>query len=137
MAVYYIDSYGSDTQLFVRGIAQLITLAKSSKFRQAAIAVHNKRRVQNSIIFEEAIGKAAVKNLVDGKVIIDGCTVYLLTERIDPSSFIQGPILASSISTKFLRQVLKNRKATDIVYVPWTPEELEEFKRDNPNAISF
>jgi hypothetical protein len=137
MAVYYIDSYGSDTKLLVRGITQLIILAKSSKFRQAAIAVHTKNQVQNSIIFKEAIGKAAAKNLVNGKVIIEGYTVYLLTERIDPSGFIQGPILAAAISTKFLREVLKNRKATDIVYVPWTPEELEEFKRDNPNAVSF
>jgi hypothetical protein len=137
MAIYYIDSYGSDTQLLVRGIAQTLSLARSSKMRQAAVAVHTKDQVLHSIIWEEAIGKIPTKNLAKGETKIDSCTLYLLTERIDPADFVQGPILAAAISTKFLKKVLKNRKATDIVFVPWTPEELEEFKRDNPDAISF
>ncbi|HYN26237.1 MAG TPA: hypothetical protein VES69_14515, partial [Pyrinomonadaceae bacterium] len=75
--------------------------------------------------------------LGNGELSIDGCTLYLLTERIDPSGFVQGPILAAAINTTFLNRVMKNRKTTDIVFVAWTPEELEEFKRDNPDAISF
>src|SRR5947207_271951 len=113
MAIYYIDSYGSDTQLLVRGIAQTLSLAKASKLCQAAVAVHTKDQVLKSIIWEEAIGKVSTKNLVKGKINIDGCTLYLLTERIDPVGFIQGPILAAAISTKFLNKVLKNRKAND------------------------
>ena len=137
MGIYYINSYGSDTQLLVRGMAQMVSLAKVSKFRQAAVAVHTKNQVSHSNIWEEAIGKIPTKNLAKGETNIDGCTFYLLTERIDPVGFISGPILAAAISTEFLRRVLKNRKATDIVFVPWTSEELEELKRDRPDAISF
>jgi len=137
MAIYYIDSYGSDTQLLVKGFARLLSLTKSSKFRQAAVAAHTKDQVSRSNIWEEAIGKTPTKKLGNGELRIDGCTLYLLTERIDPSGFVQGPILAAAIGTSFLNRVIKNRKATDIVFVAWTPDELEEFKRDNPDAISF
>ena len=54
---------------------------------------------------------------------IDGCTFYLHTEHTDPAGFIRGPILAAAISTKFLNRTLKNSQATDVVFVPWTPEE--------------
>ena len=137
MSIYYIDSYGSDTELLVRGIAQTLRLAKSSQLTQAAVAAHDKRQVSGSNIWEEAIGKAATKSLGAGKIIINGCTMHLLTERIDPANFTRGPVLAAAIGTKFLEKVIKNRKATDVVFVPWTPEELEEFKENHPDAISF
>lgn len=138
MTIYYIDSYGSDTELLVRGIHKPINLAKSSGLSQAAVAAHDKRQVSGSNIWEEAIGKAATKNLGAGKtIIINGCTMHLLTERIDPINFIRGPILAAALGIDFLEKVIENRKATDIVFVPWTPEELEEFKQNHPDAISF
>jgi hypothetical protein len=137
MAVYYIDSYGGDTQLLVKGVAKVLSLAKDSRFRQAAVAAHTKNQISHSNIWEEAIGELATKNLAKGLIKIEGCTLYLLTERIDPSAFIQGPILAAAINTEFLNRVLKNRKATDVVFVPWLEEELEDFKRSNPDAISF
>lgn len=137
MAIYYIDSYGSDTELLVRGIAKTVSLAKVAKLSQAAVAAHDRKQVSGSNIWEEAIGKAATKSLGTGKVIINGCTFHLLTERIDPAGFIRGPILAAAIATKFLEKVIKSRNATDIVFVPWTPEELEEFKQNHPAAISF
>src|ERR1044071_8494598 len=123
MVIYYIDSFGSDTELLVRGIAKTIHLAKSSNLSQAAVAAHDKKQVSGSNIWEEAIGKAATKSLGAGRVVINGCTFHLLTERIDPAGFISGPILAAAIATKFLEKVIKNRKATDIIFVPWTPEE--------------
>lgn len=137
MAIYYIDSYGSDTELLARGIAKTINLAKPSKLSQAGVAAHDKRQVSGSNIWEEAIGKAATKSLGAGKVIVNGPTMHLLTERIDPTNSIRGPILAAAIGTKFLEKVIKNRKATDIIFVPWTPEELEELKQNHPDAISF
>jgi len=137
MALYYTDSYGGDTQLLVKGVAKVLSLAKDSRFRQAAVAAHTKNQVAHSNIWEDAIGKLATKNLAAGQLRIEGCTLYLLTERIDPAGFIQGPILAAAISTGFLRRVLTNRKATDIVFVPWLEEELEDFKRTSPDAISF
>lgn len=137
MAIYYIDSYGSDTGLLLRGITKTVSLAKSSKLSQAAVAAHDKRQVLGSNIWEEAIGRAATKSLGAGKVIINGYTMHLITERIDPMDFIRGPILAAAISLKFLEKVIKNRKATDVIFVPWAPEELTEFKQTHPDAISF
>jgi hypothetical protein len=137
MAIYYIDSYGSDTELLVRGITKTVSLAEAAKLSQAAVAAHDRKQVSGSNIWEEAIGRAATKSLGAGKVIVNGCAFHLLTERIDPAGFIRGPILAAAIATKFLEKVIKYRKATDIVFVPWTPEELEEFKRNHPGAISF
>ena len=114
-----------------------MTLAKCSKFREGAIAVHKRGQVARSIVWKEAIGETPTKNLAKGRAIIDGCTMHLLTERIDPANFVNGPILAAVISTKFLNEILHDCRATDIVYLPWTSAELENFKRDHRDAISI
>jgi len=137
IALYYIDSFGSDTKLLVRGIAQTLTLGKASKYRQAAVASHSRRQLACSNIWEEAIGNVARKKLGNGELTIEGCTLYLLTPRIDPPSFIQGPILAYASIAKFLPTILYHPRATDVVYVPWTPHERDDFKRCHPNAICF
>ena len=137
MALYYINSFGSDTDLLVRGLAQTLTLAKASKHRQAAVASHTRRQLARSNICAEAIGNVARKNLGNGELSIEGCTLYLLTPRIDPPGFIQGPILAYASIPKFLQQILYHPRATDVVYVPWTPQERNDFRRYHPNAISF
>src|SRR5438045_8225342 len=104
MALYYINSHGGDTQLLVRGVGKVVSLAKNSRFRHGAVAAHTKDQVRGSNIWEEAVGKLSTKNLSKGQVTIDGCTLYLLTERIDPAAFIQGPVLAAAISTQFLNR---------------------------------
>jgi hypothetical protein len=137
MAIYFIDSFGSDTELLVRGLSKTIDLAKSSGVTQAAVAAHTKRQVSGSNIWEEAIGKVLTKSLGNGEATINGYKFYLLTERIEPYGFVRGPILAAAISPKFLEVVIKNYKATDIIFVPWAPQELEEFKRKHSDAIVF
>lgn len=91
MAIYVIDSFGSDTELLVRAVAQTVTLANYSRFSEGAIAVHKRRQVASSIIWKEAIGGTATKNLAKGRAIIDRCTMHLLTERIDSADFSEGP----------------------------------------------
>ena len=137
MALYSINSFGSDTDLLVRGLAQTLTLAKTSEHRQAAVASHTRRQLATSNIWAEAIGNVARRHLGNGELAIEGCTLYLLTPRIDPPGFIRGPILAYASITKFLQQLLYHPRATDIVYVPWTPQELADFKLYHRNAISF
>jgi hypothetical protein len=137
VAVYFIDSHGSDTALLVKGLAKTMTLAKATVYRQAAVWSHNRHKLATSNIWEEAIGRDIRKNLAKGEVNIDGCNLFLLTPRIDPSGFIQGPILAYASSSRFLLRILYHPRATDVVYVPWTKGERDQFKCEHPNAISF
>ncbi len=103
--------------------------------RHGAVAAHTKDQIAHSNIWEDVIGEVATKTLSKGQVTIDGCTFYLLTERIDPAAFIRGPVLAAAISTQFLNRVLTNRKATDIIFVPWLEEELDDFKHNHTDAV--
>jgi hypothetical protein len=137
MALYYIDSFGSDTELLVKGLAQTLKLAAASEYQHAAVASHTRSQLARSNIWPEAIGKDAQKKLAKGELIIGGCTLYLLTQKIDPPNFVRGPIFAYASIQSFLQKLLCHPRATDVVYVPWTPQGLETFKRYNRTAISF
>lgn len=137
MALYFIDSFGNDPQLLVKGIAQTLSIAKTSQYLHGAFASYSKDKVRRSRNWKDAIGEIGARNLTKGEVSIDGCTFYLLTPRIDPSEFIQGPILAYGLDPTFLQRVLYHPCATDIVYVPWTQDERDHFKSYHPDAIRF
>jgi hypothetical protein len=131
--LYYTDSHGPDTPALAKAYAKLLELAKASHLRQAGIANPGKRNFVNGI-WKEVLDAQTMKHLANGRATIGGCTVFLLTERIDPQDFARGPILAAHITSKYLAELLKNWKATDIIYVPWTPEELNDFLANNPSA---
>ncbi len=137
MDLYYVDSHGSSTALLVKGIAQTVLIAELSGLSEAAVAVPRRWQIPRSIIWKEAIGLAATKSLFRGRTVIYGCTFHLLTERLDPARFTQGPVLAYAIDQKFLSKVVWNEKATAVIYIPWTLDQLEGFKHFYQKAIRF
>ena len=77
-------------------------------------------------IISDAIGGISTKLQNNGFTKLADVTAYLETERVK-SSFRSGVIIASHVSSKLLAKIISDPRATDVVYVPWAPEELQEY----------
>lgn len=137
MTKYYIDSYGSESLLLHKAFDLTLTLAKSSFLRQAAVATENKNHILSSGNWREIISERQIRILCSGRTNIERCKFYLLTKRLTPPEFTGGPVLAYGISILFLNNVIENPKVTDVIFAPQTSNDLQLFKRNNPEAISF
>src|SRR5207248_1098993 len=112
-------------------------LGKVSRFRMAGIALPVKDSLKKPLV-RQVLGLDITKQLNKGPASIEGCEVFLLTEKIDPHAFVAGPILAVHILPKYLAELMRiDRNATDIIYVPWTIAERDIFVDKNPNATAI
>lgn len=112
-----------------------VTLAATAGSYQAAIAVHVKDQVQRSAI-SAILGEQRTKQLLKGSVDVSGVKIHLITERIR-SGLIRGPLVAAYVAPTFLDKLIKEKRFTDIIYIPWNPKEEAAFHDQyKPNVIS-
>ena len=124
--LYHVNSTGPDKEGFLKGLAKALKVAMQNGSNEVALAVHTKQNLDG--IIQDALGEPAVKALSkSGKLMFEDVTIYLVTERI-PSGFRKGVILACHSSEKYLSKLVKDYRASDVVYVPWVPEEFEKYK---------
>jgi len=110
-------------------------LADSTGTLEAAIAVHTKHNVQASAI-ETVLGARATKQLLAGNTVISDVRFHLITERIK-SKLVRGPLIAAYVSPRFLDILLDDKRASDLIFLPWTPkDETAFFVGHRPEILS-
>jgi len=130
--LYHTKTAGPSVEDFQKAFAKAIGVAIENDLNEVLIYVHGKTNLDG--VVSEAIGGIADKlQKPGGSVNINGITLYLETEKIR-SPFRNGVIIATHLSTKVLNKLLKDSRATDIVYVPWAPEELSEYLSNNKSG---
>lgn len=119
---YHVKSEGPNQEGFLKGLESAIKIAIKNGTNEVALAVHGKSNLSGAI--QDALDETFVKQLKkDGFINNKGIKIFLLTERIQ-SSFESGVILACHASGKYLNKLINDYRATDIVYVPWHPDEV-------------
>jgi len=121
--LYHAATTGPSAKAFRLALALAIRLSQKNGSHQVAIAVAAKSSLDG--VVSDSIGKNAAKTLrnPNGVIQVYGITLYLMTKLIS-SNFENGVILATHVSTEFLDTLLTDRRATDLIYLPWTPQEL-------------
>lgn len=111
---------------FQTALVKAVVLAQENGTNEVAIAVHQKGNLTG--VIEEAIGEAAVKQLLKpaGYIDFEGVRLFVITEKIR-SGFRHGVIVAAHVSTKFMEKLTADYRTTDVVYVPWQPDELTAY----------
>lgn len=122
---YHTNITGPSIEALKFSFAKAVALAIHGNSKQVAIAVHTKQNLDG--IIRNALGDSAVKILLKKPLVVGGVFVHLITEKIPATGFTKGVILAAHVSTRFLNNLLTDIRATDVVYVPWTPEELKTY----------
>lgn len=129
--LYHTNTTGPSVQDFQTAFAKSIGVTIETESNQVLLLVHGKTNLHG--IISEAIGGIANRLDKNGFTDLNGVKVYLETERIK-SPFSSGVILAAHVSEKLLNKALADRRATDVVYVPWAPEELNQYLKLNKSV---
>lgn len=69
----------------------------------------------------------------DNRLDLKGITIQLLTERIQVRK-LAGPVVAAYVSPTKLDKVVSCSGVTDIVFVPWTRDDLEAYLAMHPTS---
>lgn len=132
MGLYHTYTEGPDREALKYGVKAIIELAKENS-NIAYIATHNKNNVRDS--FTETFGRKLINAfLKTGHMKMLDVDIYLQTERKVALHSDKGPVLSSYNSLQFTRGLLIDQKNTDLVYIPWLPEELDEYLREHPES---
>jgi len=120
MAIYYTRSSGPDPEAAKRALAKLFSLAPGLT---VGILAHTKNNL-DAFAIEGVLGQKAIDTLKQkGSVTIGDRTIVLLTDKKMPST-LNYPVLAAYISPDALSKLLARPSISDIVYLPWTPDEM-------------
>lgn len=131
--LYHSNSIGPDPKVFKIAFLKSLGLALASN-KEMKICVHTKNQLKASIIVD-ALGDKFVKNLLKGDILVQGVTIKLETEKIIIGS--QMVILAPHINPKYLEKLIDKNGNADVVYIPWTQNELDEYLKKYPNSIAI
>lgn len=129
---YHTNTTGPDEQAFKTGFGKVLALASSCNPASMLLLTHTLGNLDG--LFHDVLGEGFVKELKEKKVVgFNGVKIFLETERIN-SQFTQGPIFAPYVSPKFLGRALNDARGLDLIYLPWTKEELDSYIAQCPNS---
>jgi len=129
--LYHTKTFGSSIEGFQSAFAMAFARAIENDTNEVVIFVHGKTNLDGTI--SDAIGGIANKLQKKGVTKIGVVNLFLETERIK-SAFRSGVIIASHVSIKLLGKILADQRATDVVYVPWASEELNDYLEKNEST---
>lgn len=97
-----------------------------------ALAVHAKNNLDG--VVQSVFGESVVRALDrDNKSELKGITTHLLTEKIQMRK-LEGPVIAAFVDAHKLDGIVSSLGVTDIVYVPCTPDDLNDYMAANPSS---
>lgn len=131
--LYHSNSTGSDPEAFRIALERCLALSSAST-REMKICIHSKNQLVGHAI-GVAMGDRFVKALLTGNCSAMGVRIQLETERQVNNT--QMLVLAVYISSEYLEKVIAKNGNADVVYLPWSPEELDNYLNMHPNSISI
>lgn len=132
---YHTKTYGPDEAGFTAGLTKAISEAQSNGSNELLIKTHTLDNLKG--VIGSVLGADFIKSFAKNRMAICGLvTVFYETERIQ-STFSTGVILAPFVSKKLLNVINLDYRATDVVFIPWTPLELTDYIASNPNSTQI
>lgn len=122
---WFIDSKGPNEDAVELAFEWIHQLGENNEDkRDAVLAVNTKRQLDG--VVADVIGEQATKAL-DKKnpVKVGEATIQLITKRIDPQGWQNGPILAIYPDKDLLDKIDGMHGVTDVLVVPWSKDEIQ------------
>ena|ERR1700757_4982580 len=125
--IFHVKECGPDLDAGVQALALERALKKAAQLsKDIILAVNTKEELHGFI--EKALGESAVKKLKRENVAIArGRRFKLITGRAPLGLAPRGPIVCAYVLPEFLREVIRRYRQCDVIYIPWTQEELTTF----------
>lgn len=131
--LYHSNSHGADPKVLRSAFIKCLKFALAST-KEMKICIHTKNQLKRHVI-KEAMGEKFIKTLLKGNISEMGVTILLETQRQVNNT--QMVVLAPHISSQYLEEVIAQNGNADVVYLPWTEEELNNYLNKHPNSIAI
>lgn len=130
----YLGGLGPEADALRQALRLAIEHAASAGLAAITIAVPALGNTQG--IFEDTLGEETTKVLRrDYRFERNGFTVHLATKRNPPSSL--GPVVAAWTTSEQTHQLLTNPRVTELLYVPWSEDDVESFLRITNDPVRY
>ena len=129
--LYHTKSSTPSIEQFQKGYAKSIATAIENDSNEIAILVQDVGALDG--IISDAIGGIASKLRKAGVIDIADIKVFLETEK-DISAFKSGVVVASYVTPDLLNKVLSDPRAIDVIYIPSSKNELEQYLKNNEST---
>jgi hypothetical protein len=129
---FHTNSAGPDEAALRAAFIQCGALLQRRGCTAMALAVPGKSNLGG--VVRNVFGDDVIRVLDrDNRLDLKGITIQLLTERIQVRK-LEGPVVAAYISPAKLDKVVSCSGVTDIVFVPWTEDELQAYVAMHPTS---
>ena len=129
--LYHTKSSTPSIEQFQKGYAKSIATAIENDSNEIAILVQDVGALDG--IISDAIGGIASKLRKAGVIDIADIKVFLETEK-DISAFKSVVVVASYVTPDLLNKVLSDPRAIDVIYIPSSKNELEQYLKNNDST---
>lgn len=129
---FHTHSTGPDEAALQAALDKCHALMQDRGLSVMALAVHAKSNLDGVVqrVFGDGIVRALDR---DNKSELKGITTLLLTEKIRLRK-LEGPVLAAFVDAHKLDGIVSSLGVTDIVYVPWTLDDLSFYAAANSSS---
>ena len=125
--LYYTPSVGPDMAALKAAFKKCGELLQVKNLQETVILVPQKSNLDG--IIRDLLGEDLTRILLKSNMCdLKGIIIHLFTKRNMPIH-CKIPILAAYIDTKTMNDLIKKNPGVDILYVPWTEDELDSFKK--------
>jgi hypothetical protein len=130
----FLGALGPDKSVLLAAVRLSAQRAVEQQFRHFTMAVPALGNLQGLI--EDVFGEPFTRVIGrDYQVDLNGFRVHLATKRRPPA--VRGPVVAFFTPPEQTRALLTDRHTTDLVFVPWTDDDVTEFQKRAPHAQQF
>jgi hypothetical protein len=102
-----------------------------------SLAVNKKEELEYGII-EDVLGRSVINQLMDKNAArAKEHRIKLITESIMPGSIPEGPIVCAYVSVNLLQELISRYRQNDLVYIPWTYQELAIYLDNHRESLEI
>jgi hypothetical protein len=132
--LFYVQDVSDADAAFQTAYKQFIAFLANSPTQQAALAAY--RTTNLTGIAADTLTPHLVSQLAAGiPVMLNGCELFLITQRNTPQNFRGGPVLAIYINLTQLKNVISLSGVTEIIYLAFESTQLTTFLRKYQDVI--
>lgn len=130
----FMGALGPDKDVLLAALRLGAQRATDRQLQHLTMAIPALGNLQGMIedVFGEPFTRAISR---DYQVDLKGFLVHLATKRRPPS--VAGPVVALFTPPDQTRTLLSDRRTTDLVFVPWTEDDVAQFQKSAPHAERF
>jgi len=133
---YHVKGPIGSQETFIRGFKNAFDIASQNSNKAMLIRVGFLNELDG--IMSDVLGTQLVKNLRKDKMCkLEGMTIYLEGDKTRSKKFKKGVVFCPWASRSKLNEIEQDYRATDIIYVPWNTDGLNDYLKANPDSIEL